>query len=165
MWERLLPGSWRRWTREHVIGDYVIIPRIIVAEWLWVTVCIMSKCRYAILITVAIMYMLLNFSLLFYQTSQVEKDEITCRCPDRPVTKHIPTLGLSVQNSSVTKLPTSMTPNSKPEHHLAVIVPFRNRWEELIEFVPHIHNFLIQQNVSHEIWIINQVDKHRYVMY
>ena len=50
----------------------------------------------------------------------------------------------------------------KRSHHLAVVVPFRNRWEELIEFVPHMYRFLVRQNVSHEIWIINQADKHRY---
>ena len=48
-------------------------------------------------------------------------------------------------------------------HQLAVIVPFRNRYEEMIEFVPHIHSFLERQNVKHKIWIINQVDTHRYV--
>lgn len=48
-------------------------------------------------------------------------------------------------------------------HQLAVIVPFRNRYEEMMEFVPHIHNFLERQNVKHKIWIINQADAHRCV--
>lgn len=48
-------------------------------------------------------------------------------------------------------------------HQLAVIVPFRNRYEEMMEFVPHIHNFLERQNVRHKIWIINQADTHRCV--
>ncbi len=46
-------------------------------------------------------------------------------------------------------------------HRLAVIVPFRNRWEELLEFIPHINNFLNKQKVSHDIWILNQADEHR----
>ena len=46
-------------------------------------------------------------------------------------------------------------------HQLAVIVPFRNRYEEMMEFVPHIHNFLERQNVRHKIWIISQADTHR----
>lgn len=46
-------------------------------------------------------------------------------------------------------------------HLLAVVVPFRNRYEEMQEFVPHIHRFLNRQNVRHEIWIINQEDTHR----
>lgn len=49
-------------------------------------------------------------------------------------------------------------------HQLAVIVPFRNRYEEMIEFVPHIHSFLERQNVKHKIWIINQADTHRCVI-
>lgn len=48
-------------------------------------------------------------------------------------------------------------------HQLAVIVPFRNRYEEMMKFVPHIHNFLVRQNVRHKIWIINQADTHRCV--
>lgn len=49
-------------------------------------------------------------------------------------------------------------------HKLAVIVPFRNRYEEMMEFVPHIHSFLERQNVKHQIWIINQADTHRLVI-
>jgi hypothetical protein len=43
-------------------------------------------------------------------------------------------------------------------NHLAVIVPFRNRFEELIEFVPHMNQFLSNQSVTHDIFIINQVN-------
>lgn len=50
----------------------------------------------------------------------------------------------------------------QPLHRLAVLVPFRNRHEELYEFVPHIHQFLNRQNVHHEIWVINQADSHRF---
>lgn len=50
----------------------------------------------------------------------------------------------------------------QPHHTLAVLVPFRNRYEELQEFVPHIHQFLNRQNVYHEIWVINQADSHRF---
>lgn len=48
------------------------------------------------------------------------------------------------------------------QHVLAVIVPFRNRFEELLEFVPHMTNFLDSQNVSRKIFVINQVDSHRF---
>ena len=46
-------------------------------------------------------------------------------------------------------------------HRLAVVVPFRNRFEELLEFAPHIHQFLERQKIGHQIWIINQADSHR----
>lgn len=45
---------------------------------------------------------------------------------------------------------------------LAVIVPYRDRFEELLEFVPYIHNFIKKQNVDHEIFVLNQVDKFRF---
>lgn len=47
-------------------------------------------------------------------------------------------------------------------HRLAVIVPFRDRFEELLQFAPHIHNFLNAQKIRHVIYIINQCDKLRF---
>jgi len=73
----------------------------------------------------------------------------------------------AVTTNSSASPTTAMPPITKPvvvtlpEHKLAVVVPFRNRFEEMMEFVPHMHSFLNRQNVSHEIWIINQVDNHR----
>lgn len=49
-----------------------------------------------------------------------------------------------------------------PEHHLCILVPFRDRWEELLVFVPHMKHFLADQQVSHEIWILNQADELRF---
>ena len=46
-------------------------------------------------------------------------------------------------------------------HKMALIVPFRNRFEELLEFVPHMHSFLNLQRVRHQIFIINQADSYR----
>lgn len=48
------------------------------------------------------------------------------------------------------------------EHKIAIIVPFRNRFEELLQFVPHMHQFLNQQKVNHKIYIVNQIDQHRF---
>ncbi len=42
-------------------------------------------------------------------------------------------------------------------HRLAVIVPFRDRFDELTQFVPHMNLFLKKQNIDHEIFVINQV--------
>ena len=42
-------------------------------------------------------------------------------------------------------------------HKLAVLVPYRDRFEELLIFAPHIHAFLNKQKVSHHIYILNQV--------
>jgi xylosylprotein 4-beta-galactosyltransferase len=51
-----------------------------------------------------------------------------------------------------------MEPNlTTGNHFLAVIVPFRDRFEELQVFVPHLSTFLNNQSVQHEIFIVNQV--------
>lgn len=47
-------------------------------------------------------------------------------------------------------------------HRLAVLVPFRDRFEELLIFIPYIHKFLGDQNVNHDIFILNQVDRYRF---
>ncbi|XP_042905668.1 beta-1,4-galactosyltransferase 7-like [Parasteatoda tepidariorum] len=52
--------------------------------------------------------------------------------------------------------------NNRDKHHLAVVVPFRNAFEELLQFAPHIHNFLNQQRIPHSIHVINQADKYRF---
>ena len=48
------------------------------------------------------------------------------------------------------------------EHQLAVLVPFRDRYEELLQFAPHMHKFLNRQRVRHQIWVINQQDEYRF---
>ena len=52
---------------------------------------------------------------------------------------------------------------TKPRHKLGVIVPFRDRLEELLEFVPYMSKFLKEQNIIFHIYVINQVDIHRLV--
>ena len=47
------------------------------------------------------------------------------------------------------------------EHRLAVIVPFRDRFDELLEFVPHMHRFLNAQHVRHRIFVVSQADSLR----
>jgi len=48
------------------------------------------------------------------------------------------------------------------EHKLCIIVPFRDRFEELLEFAPYIKTFLHNQAVQNEVWVINQADKFRF---
>jgi len=47
-------------------------------------------------------------------------------------------------------------------HSLCIIVPFRDRLDELLEFAPHMNRFLNKQHVRHRIFVINQVDQHRF---
>ncbi|KAF3838826.1 hypothetical protein F7725_010594 [Dissostichus mawsoni] len=43
-------------------------------------------------------------------------------------------------------------------HKLALIVPFRERFDELLVFVPFMHDFLNKKKIRHKILVINQVD-------
>ncbi|XP_028028200.1 beta-1,4-galactosyltransferase 7-like [Bombyx mandarina] len=45
---------------------------------------------------------------------------------------------------------------------LAIIVPFRDRFEELLEFVPHMTAFLKRQEIPFHIFVIQQKDKNRF---
>ncbi|KAK7141527.1 hypothetical protein R3I93_015618 [Phoxinus phoxinus] len=47
-------------------------------------------------------------------------------------------------------------------HKMALIVPFRERFEELLVFVPYMHAFLNKKKIRHKIFIINQVDRFRF---
>lgn len=46
-------------------------------------------------------------------------------------------------------------------HKLALIVPFRERFKELLVFVPFMHTFLNKKKIRHKILVINQVDHYR----
>ncbi|XP_055327173.1 beta-1,4-galactosyltransferase 7-like [Paramacrobiotus metropolitanus] len=56
-----------------------------------------------------------------------------------------------------------LLPLPLPQHHrLAVIVPFRDRFDELLQFVPHMTAFLRAQRIRFDIFVINQVDEYRF---
>jgi xylosylprotein 4-beta-galactosyltransferase len=45
---------------------------------------------------------------------------------------------------------------------LAVVVPFRDRFDELQQFVPHLSKFLDLKQIPYHIWVVNQVDSLRF---
>ncbi|XP_031732049.1 beta-1,4-galactosyltransferase 7 [Anarrhichthys ocellatus] len=47
-------------------------------------------------------------------------------------------------------------------HRLALIIPFRERFDELMVFVPFMHTFLNKKKIRHKIIVINQVDHYRF---
>uniref|UniRef100_A0A3Q3G1F1 Beta-1,4-galactosyltransferase 7 n=1 Tax=Labrus bergylta TaxID=56723 RepID=A0A3Q3G1F1_9LABR len=47
-------------------------------------------------------------------------------------------------------------------HKLALIIPFRERFEELLVFVPFMHTFLNKKKIRHKIFIVNQMDHYRF---
>ena len=52
--------------------------------------------------------------------------------------------------------------NSVRKHKLAIVVPFRDRFDELITFVPHISKFLRAKSIDFNIYIVNQIDEFRF---
>uniref|UniRef100_A0A0K0DHI2 Beta1,4-galactosyltransferase 7 n=1 Tax=Angiostrongylus cantonensis TaxID=6313 RepID=A0A0K0DHI2_ANGCA len=53
-------------------------------------------------------------------------------------------------------------PTAAPPHKLCVIVPFRDRDEELSEFAPHIDKFLREQGIEYYLLLMNQTDDLRF---
>lgn len=45
---------------------------------------------------------------------------------------------------------------------LAVLVPFRDCFEELFSFAPHMKKFLSSQEIPYHIFVVNQVDQFRF---
>ena len=43
-------------------------------------------------------------------------------------------------------------------HKLGVVVPYRNRMAELLEFVPHLYQYLTKKGIVFEILVIDQFD-------
>uniref|UniRef100_A0AC34GVR3 Beta-1,4-N-acetylgalactosaminyltransferase n=1 Tax=Panagrolaimus sp. ES5 TaxID=591445 RepID=A0AC34GVR3_9BILA len=66
----------------------------------------------------------------------------------------------------LTLLPTNSQPYEDPllvkGNVLCVLVPYRDRFEELQQFIPHMENFLSSQNVDHRFIILNQTDSLRF---
>ncbi|XP_023029134.2 beta-1,4-galactosyltransferase 7 [Leptinotarsa decemlineata] len=70
-------------------------------------------------------------------------------------------------NCSTAKVKYELVPQNRKKlisnkHKLAVLVPYRERFEELLEFAPYMNRFLDSQNVDHDIFILNQVDQFRF---
>ncbi|KAJ6629956.1 Beta-1,4-galactosyltransferase 7 [Pseudolycoriella hygida] len=56
----------------------------------------------------------------------------------------------------------SNTLHKSSKKKLAILVPFRDRFEELLTFAPHMTTFLNNQNIPHQIFVLNQVDRYRF---
>ena len=48
------------------------------------------------------------------------------------------------------------------EHKLCLIVPYRDRFEELLQFIPHISEFLSRKQIRNSILVVNQADTLRF---
>jgi xylosylprotein 4-beta-galactosyltransferase len=48
------------------------------------------------------------------------------------------------------------------QHLLAVLIPFRHRFKQLLQFVPHVSRFLNSQGVRHRLLVLHQIDGLRF---
>lgn len=94
---------------------------------------------------------------IFFQCRKATKHSVLVE-KDIPQSMNTPVTKLKGQKEMLTK---SIKEDWGP-HKLAVIIPFRERFDELLEFAPWIHTFLNTQKVRHKIFVINQVDTHRF---
>lgn len=78
-----------------------------------------------------------------------------CKCSDRSSRSF-------TEESINNRREAEVVDNWSSPHRLAILVPFRDRFEELLQFAPHMHTFLTDQHVRHEIFILNQVDRYRF---
>nr|CAG4637257.1 EOG090X0AZ6 [Ceriodaphnia reticulata] len=97
-------------------------------------------------------FVVLFFVLLCFLSTSLPSSSETCSCSSS-VKQHQLYLGKSKHEVSS---------DETRNHQLAVIVPFRDRFEELLKFVPHMHQFLLNQSVTHDIFVINQNDDFRF---
>jgi xylosylprotein 4-beta-galactosyltransferase len=87
--------------------------------------------------------------LVVCETTHVFNLADDCRCPNKSPAKIIERHVKSIIYDAHSRIPSA--------HKLAVLVPYRDRFEELLAFAPYLHNFLNKQEVSHRIYILNQV--------
>lgn len=64
---------------------------------------------------------------------------------------------LCVQESRFASVNQPLGSGNATKHKLAVLVPFRDRFEELLAFIPHMSRFLNKQHVEHGFYVLNQV--------
>ncbi|CAH8537267.1 unnamed protein product [Dicrocoelium dendriticum] len=62
-----------------------------------------------------------------------------------------------------TKCGSDGSPSDAPRsHRSAIIIPYRDRFNELQQFIPHLKRFLDAQHVAHTFYVVNQVDNFRF---
>ncbi|CAL4080865.1 unnamed protein product [Meganyctiphanes norvegica] len=92
------------------------------------------------------------FLLVFYITISSFPSDEPCNC------KHQYDESLT----SGGNLGTGSMSHPEDPHKMAILIPFRDRFEELLEFAPYINSFLNKQKRNHHIFVINQIDNLRF---
>ena len=106
---------------------------------------LLKQSQVKLVICVILFFFLVTIISMFHFITSECVTNSECTCQDNKSHKHVDT-------------PT----NESSDHKLCIIVPFRDRFEELLEFAPYIKTFLHKQAVDHEVWVVNQADKFRF---
>ena len=133
----------------------------------------LTSCRsFILLVIIGLLFLTVNIGLIWNQQQSAPQNICVCEPSINVPNSNVDSKKKSLESSKETQedkipdsaliLPEDQTVESVDTHQLAVVVPFRNRYEEMIKFVPHIHKFLDRQKVKHQILVINQADRHRY---
>ena len=134
----------------------------------------LTSCRsFILLVTIGLIFLTVNITLIWNQQQSPPHNICVCEpsinvpnSNDGSQKKPPPSLEHEQEEeiSDSPLIPQAQTVEPLNSHQLAVVVPFRDRYEEMMTFIPHIHNFLDRQKVRHQILVINQADKHRWAM-
>ena len=132
--------------------------------------------RLATRVVVIIAFFLLVVINIQLMRAPLEARTLQCNCKneirhettvnENTETTAATTVSESVKTTTTTSTSSVLATTANNEdwgtHQLAVLVPFRDRYEELLQFAPHIHKFLNRQRIRHQIWVINQQDEYRF---
>ena len=128
--------------------------------------------RLATRVVVIIAFLLLVVINIQLMRTPLESRTLQCNCKneirhENTINENAKTSPVTTASESVTTATSSViatTTNNEDwgTHQLAVLVPFRDRYEELLQFAPHMHTFLNRQRIRHQIWVINQKDEYRF---
>ncbi|TNN72048.1 Beta-1,4-galactosyltransferase 7 [Liparis tanakae] len=87
--------------------------------------------------------------------------QLGCSAEPAPAERRAPQAPAPPCPPAAARAPAEDDPSWGP-HKLALIVPFRERFDELLVFVPFMHDFLNKKKIRHKIVVINQVDHYRF---
>ena len=80
-----------------------------------------------------------------------------------PVNLSVPTyLEVEGENRNLQPGGESSPESCQANFNVAIIVPYRDRSEQLLVFLRHLHPFLRKQELHYRIYIVNQADKNKF---
>ena len=80
-----------------------------------------------------------------------------------PVNLSVPTyLEVEGENKNLQPGGESSPESCQANFNVAIIVPYRDRSEQLVVFLRHLHPFLRKQELHYRIYIVNQADKNKF---